>query len=143
MTQRISADVGSWRIAVVLANQARVGFQGLSGPISVRSSGARVDIEVRQAIGQVCLVIEQHGISRFEPLDYPAVKPVSNRLGWRKGSGTKRKSMIPSEKLRAEICAGLDAKMVARTLVERGMLERAGDGFQPVRKITGTSKRVY
>jgi hypothetical protein len=32
--------------------------------------------------------------------------------------------------------------MVARTLSERGMLLRAGDGFQPVRKIDGASKRV-
>jgi hypothetical protein len=33
--------------------------------------------------------------------------------------------------------------MVARTLAERGMLQRAGDGFQPVRKIDVANKRVY
>jgi len=68
---------------------------------------------------------------------------VPNRLGWHKGSGAERAWMIPSETWRTEICGGLDPKMVARTLAERGMLERAGDGFQPVRKIGGVNKRVY
>jgi hypothetical protein len=45
--------------------------------------------------------------------------------------------MIPPQVWKAEICNGLDSTMVARTLAERGMLQRAGDGFQPVRK------RVY
>jgi hypothetical protein len=45
--------------------------------------------------------------------------------------------MIPPEVWKTEICNGLDATLVARTLSERGMLQRAGDGFQPVRKIDG------
>jgi putative DNA primase/helicase len=99
--------------------------------------------EVRQAIEQVRLFIEQHGESRFEPLDGSDSKPVQNRAGWRKGSGPERQWMIPPEVWKTEICAGLDSKMVARTLAERGMLLRAGDGFQPVVKIEGTTKRVY
>ncbi|MGB8901819.1 MAG: hypothetical protein WCC90_22395, partial [Methylocella sp.] len=63
--------------------------------------------------------------------------------GWRKGSGPHREWMIPPEVWKSEICAGLDSTMVARTLSERGMLRRAGDGFQPVRKIDGANKRVY
>jgi hypothetical protein len=41
-----------------------------------------------------------------------------------------------------EICNGLDSTMVARTLAEHGVLLRAGDGFQPVRKVDGANKRV-
>ena len=33
--------------------------------------------------------------------------------------------------------------MVVRALNDRGMLEKARDGFQPVRKIEGTNRRVY
>ncbi len=45
--------------------------------------------------------------------------------------------------MKSEICVGLDLKMVARILCERGMLLRARDSFQSVVKIEGTSKRVY
>jgi putative DNA primase/helicase len=51
--------------------------------------------------------------------------------------------MNPPEVWKTEICNGLDATLVARTLSERGMLQRAGDGFQQVRKIDGANKRVY
>ncbi len=99
--------------------------------------------EVRQAIEAVRHFIEQHGDARFEPLDDHDARPVNNRAGWRKGRGSIREWMVPPETWKSEICNGLDATMVARTLAERGMLLRASDGFQPVRKIGGTSKRVY
>jgi putative DNA primase/helicase len=105
--------------------------------------GGTEPAEVRQAIEQVRLFIEQHGESRFEPLDDPEARAVNNRAGWRKGSGIGREWMVPPEVWKSEICATLDSTMVARTLAERGMLLRAGDGFQPVRKIDGVSKRVY
>ncbi|MFZ2105416.1 MAG: hypothetical protein WAV18_08530, partial [Roseiarcus sp.] len=66
-----------------------------------------------------------------------------NRAGWRKGEGPDREWLIPSETWRAEICDGLDPKFVARTLGEAGILRRAIDGFQQVRKIGGTCKRVF
>jgi hypothetical protein len=37
----------------------------------------------------------------------------------------------------------LDPKFVARTLADAGMLERASDGNQQVRKIGGVNKRVF
>jgi putative DNA primase/helicase len=104
--------------------------------------GGTEPAEVRQAIEQVRLFIEQHGESRFEALDDPDTRPVNNRAGWRKGSGPDREWMIPPEVWKSEICNGLDSTMVARTLAERGMLLRAADGFQPVRKIGGANKRV-
>jgi hypothetical protein len=33
--------------------------------------------------------------------------------------------------------------LAARTLAEAGILKRASDGFQQVRKIGGTAKRVF
>jgi putative DNA primase/helicase len=104
--------------------------------------GGTEPAEVWQAIKQVRLFIEQPGESRFEALDDPDARPVNNRAGWRKGSGPDREWMIPPEVWKTEICNGLDATLVARTLSERGMLQRAGDGFQPVRKIGGANKRV-
>ena len=109
----------------------------------IEQRGGTEPAEVRQAIEQVRLFIEQHGESRFEPLDTSEARPVINRAGWRRGDGAAREWLIPSEVWKAEICAGLDPKFVARTLTERGMLERTGDGFQPVRKISGANKRVY
>jgi putative DNA primase/helicase len=109
----------------------------------IEGRGGTEPAEVRQAIEQVRLFIQQHGESRFDPVDDTNARPVNNRAGWRKGSGTGREWMIPPEVWKAEICAELDPTMVARTLAKRGMLLRAGDGFQPVRKIAGANKRVY
>ena len=104
--------------------------------------GGTEPAEVRQAIEQVRLFIEQHGESRFDRLD-DEERPVNNRAGWKKGSGAEREWLIPPEVWKSEICAGLNASMVARTLCERGMLRRTSGSFQPVVKIDGTSKRVY
>jgi putative DNA primase/helicase len=51
--------------------------------------GGTEPAEVRQAIEQVRLFIEQNGESRFELWTIPA-RPVNNRAGWRKGSGPDR-----------------------------------------------------
>lgn len=109
----------------------------------IEGRGGTEPIEIRQAIEQVRLFMEQHGDARFEPLDRPEARPVLNRAGWRKGDGADRQWLIPSETWRSEICAGLDASMVARALAKRGMLDRASDGFQQVRKIEGANKRVF
>jgi putative DNA primase/helicase len=53
----------------------------------IEGRGGTESAEVRQAVGQVRLFIEQHGESRFEPIDDPDARPVNNRAGWRKGSG--------------------------------------------------------
>jgi putative DNA primase/helicase len=91
----------------------------------------------------VRLFIEQHGEARFDNLDDPDARASSNRAGWRKGAGEERRWLIPSETWKAEVCTGLDPKLVARVLAGRGMIERAGDGFQQVHKINGRPVRVY
>lgn len=110
----------------------------------IAGRGGTEPAEIRQAIEQVRLVIEQHGEARFDCLDNSDAKPVSNRLGWRKGSGPAREWWIPPQTWKAEICGGLDPVMVARTLAERGMLRRqGGDSFQCTVKIGSMPKRAY
>ena len=92
-----------------------------------------------------CVSSRQHGDSRFDPIEsgFQETRPVHNRAGWKTGSGADREWLIPSETWKAEVCAGLDSKFVARTLGERNILKRASDGFQRVHKIDGKSMRVY
>ena len=105
--------------------------------------GGSEPAEARQAIRQVRLFIEQFGESRFDPLDQSDLRPSSNRAGWRKGQGEEQEWLIPPEIWRTEICEGLNPTVVVRALSDRGMLEKAKDGFQPVRKIEGANRRVY
>ena len=85
--------------------------------------------EVQAAISQVRLFIENHGDSRFEPIGTQD-RPVNNRAGWRKGDGSEREWLIPSETWKSEVAVGHNPQLVARVLAERGMLKRANDGFQ-------------
>jgi putative DNA primase/helicase len=106
--------------------------------------GGTDPVEVSQAISQVRLFIEQHGESRFESADAPENRTITNRAGWRTGSGPERQWWIPSEVWKSEICQGLDPKFVAKTLCDRGMLLRPRDGFQSVKRIRGGKPtRVY
>ena len=125
-------EKGAARAAAAWALQQWIAHRGGTEPA-----------EVRQAIEQVRLAIELHGDARFEPIDEGSARPVQNRLGWRKGSGPDREWWVPPEVWKSEICAGLDAKFVARVLGERGMLKPENDGWQPVRRIHGANKRVY
>ena len=106
------------------------------------SRGGKEAAEVHAAISQVLLFIEQHGDSRFEPIGAALDRPVSNRAGWRRGEGTEREWLIPPETWKTEVAVGHDPTLVARVLLERGMLKRAKDGFQRVEKIQGRSQRV-
>ena len=98
--------------------------------------------EVQAAISQVRLFIEQHGDSRFESIGTQD-RAVSNRAGWRKGDGSERQWLIPPETWKSEVAVGLNPTLVARVLAERGMLIRAGDGFQCVERFQNIPQRVY
>ena len=104
--------------------------------------GGSEPAEARQAIRQVRLFIEQFGESRFDPLDQPDARPSLNRAGWRKGQGEDQEWLVSAEIWRTEICEGLNPTVVVRALCDRGMLEKARDGFQPVRKIEGENRRA-
>jgi putative DNA primase/helicase len=104
--------------------------------------GGTEPAEVRQAIAQVRLFIEQHGESRFEDIDCSGPPIVINRAGWRTGKGQDREWWVPSQVWK-EICSGLDPTGVAKTLAERDFLRRAKDGYQVIVKIAGKPTRVY
>ena len=106
--------------------------------------GGSEPAEIRQAIDAVRLTLEQHGDSRFQPLEgEDATRAINNRLGWRKGTGADREYWIPGQVWKSEICCGHDPRFVARVLAERGMLARGRDGFQAVRRVGGINHRVY
>ena len=92
----------------------------------IEGRGGTEAAEIRQAIEQVRLAIGAHGESRFQPVDDPEAKPVLNRLGWRKGHGAGREWWVLPQMFRAEICNGLDQRLVARILSDRGILRRQG-----------------
>ena len=110
----------------------------------VEGRGGTEGAEVREAISRVRLFIETHGDSRFEPVDKSDdFRPVANRAGWRKGTGSERIWLVPAETWKTEICSGIDAGLAARVLADRGMLARGDDGFLKVHRIEGRSQRAY
>ena len=107
----------------------------------VRRGGAE-PAEVRQAIRQVRLMIENHGESRFHDLDSLEPRPVNDRLGWRKGSGAEREWRVPPETWKAHFCNGQDPQYVARALADRGMLRRQGGNELQCKVNVGPGPRV-
>lgn len=89
-------------------------------------SGASED---REAAAKVRAFLEQHGSSRFEPVDFDEHTPRTiNRAGfWREGDNG-REYLILREAWKNEVCAGLDASRVASVLGGAGMLRMSADG---------------
>ena len=82
-------------------------------------------------IAQVRRFIELHGESRFTPWGADGEdgnRPTINRAGFRKPNdeGGVEYYVLP-QVWRTEVCAGLDAGAVARTLADRGMLRKRSD----------------
>ncbi len=109
----------------------------------IEGRGGIEPAEVRQAVETVRHFIETHGEARFGNLEDPDGRSVHSRAGWRKGVGEDCRWLILPEVWKVDVCSGLDPHFVARVLAERGMIERAPDGFQQVRKIEGKAMRVY
>lgn len=102
----------------------------------LRKRGGIGSLETIEAVAQVRHFIEQHGSSRFERFDVVGEPPAAlhgertvQRVGFRKTDeeGETTFYVLP-ESWRSEICAGLDAGFVARTLADRGMLRKGSDG---------------
>jgi putative DNA primase/helicase len=68
---------------------------------------------------------------------------VANRAGYRKGDGTEREWWVLPEVWRAEICAGHDAKFVARVLARAGMLRTQAEGLQCKVRVGSTTPWTY
>jgi putative DNA primase/helicase len=106
--------------------------------------GGTEPAEARQAIETVRLFIERHGEARFAPADDADARPVTNRAGFRKGSGADREWWVLPEVWRKEVCAGQEATFVARTLARAGMLRTQAEGLQCNVRVGGSNTlRAY
>jgi uncharacterized protein (DUF927 family) len=100
-----------------------------------RRPGGAGAAEAALHVERVRDVLVQHGAARFTEvvLDESANlrevrpdRPVSNRIGWRKKTGTRDEFLIPSETWKSLVCvpAALDPVATARTLAAKGYLRR-------------------
>jgi putative DNA primase/helicase len=108
--------------------------------------GGSTPYETRQAIAQIRHFIEAHGDSRFDDITTPDPdrKPVANRAGFRRDHGEARRWLIPPEVWRNEVCAGLNAREVAKTLAGLRILEPDSEGkFSRSETIGGRKQRFY
>ncbi|HEY1783714.1 MAG TPA: hypothetical protein VGG79_25360 [Roseiarcus sp.] len=108
--------------------------------------GGSAPYEARQAIAQVRHFIEAHGDSRFDDITTPDPdrKPVANRAGFRRDHGEARRWLVPPEVWRNEVCAGLNAREVAKTLAGLHVLEPDGEGkFSRSETVGGRKQRFY
>lgn len=115
--------------------------------------------EIRDGIRQVRLFLEKHGASRFQDWD-PTENPnsVYNRLGFVRTKhpeyhsdkdgydDCEKEYFILAGVWRSEFCRGFDAKVIAKALVERGILIPGNDGKPSIaRKVPslGKTARLY
>jgi uncharacterized protein (DUF927 family) len=101
--------------------------------------------EIDEAIAQVRGFIEAYGRSRFEEIGVGAAhdRPISNRVGFRRGSGEAEEWLVLPEAWKGEVSARLDPRRVARILADRGMLVWGTRGATKVQRIGGRPMRVY
>ena len=101
--------------------------------------------EFRGAYGQIRGLLDRFGDSRFDPLNRSSdIRPVSDRLGWVRGTDEDRQWLIPSAIWRNTFCQGFDPKIVARAFAERGfLLAGAGGKSSRTERIDGQTQRVY
>jgi putative DNA primase/helicase len=102
--------------------------------------------EDREAVAKVRAFLEAHGGSRFEPCDYEAGDlRIINRAGfWQSVDGLRDYLILP-QVWKNEVCAGMDARRVARVLAERGMIECDAAGkFSVLRNLPSLGRvRAY
>jgi putative DNA primase/helicase len=84
--------------------------------------------EDRDAIAKVRGFLELHGVSRFESVDGDDDTRVINRAGFWRDSDQGREYLFLAETWKAEVCAGMDARRVAKVLADHGLLRRDGQG---------------
>jgi putative DNA primase/helicase len=127
-------DVGAAKAAVVRCWNDWLAARGGSGAA-----------EVREALLQVRLFLEQHGESRFSlAWDRDHERPVSNRAGFRKAADTGATFYVLPEVFRREVCKGFTPAMVAKAMAERGWLQHEHKRWTTNARIPGEgTQRVY
>lgn len=99
----------------------------------LETRGTSGSIDVARGVRQVLAFIEQHGASRFQPIESPKNidgEPldirIQNRVGfWRKGNGGEREYLFLPEMFEREVCKGFTASTIAKELDKRGFLRRS------------------
>lgn len=95
----------------------------------LKSRGHTGAAEEETAVHQVAMFIEQHGESRFQKWDGDELRPINNRVGFRKHLFNGGFDYYVFAKMwSSEVCKGLDPKFVTRVLKERGLLQLGSDG---------------
>ena len=109
----------------------------------LHARGGTEPFEVRQGIERIRAFVQRHATSRFADWG-KALEQTHNRAGFRREGHDGTHFYMFREAFK-EACAGLDPTMVARALVERGMLKPGRDGkFTRSERILGIGKdRVY
>jgi uncharacterized protein (DUF927 family) len=112
--------------------------------LAARGSMGPSDIDA--GISQVRAFIEAHGASRFQSSEHTEEKVIDRAGFLKRGDGGKvtHYFFLP-EKFR-EVCAGFQHEVIAKALLERGLLDTDGKGrLQKKPRIAefGTSVRVY
>jgi uncharacterized protein (DUF927 family) len=112
----------------------------------LEARGGVISYEARRAVARARHFIEAHGDSRFDDLDLQFDadrRPMANRAGFREGKGENRRRYAYPEVWPTEICVGLDAHDVAKTLADLGMLEPGADKLAKAKKVGGKAQRFY
>ena len=103
--------------------------------------------EIDAGIAQIRKFFELHGESRFTSWDGGAVadRPTLNRAGLRRTVDDRVEFYVFPEVFRQELCAGFDARVMARALIDLGYLIPGPDGLSAAScMLPGLSKkRVY
>ncbi len=119
----IELGIFPWPAGEASAACATIFHQWMKGRGGVGSA------EDREAIAKVRGFLEMHGGSRFEPVDADDDTPrIHNRAGFWRNTKNTREYLFLSETWKNEVCAGLDARRVAKVLADRGLLVRDSGG---------------
>ena len=103
--------------------------------------------EIKKGLAQVRRFFQAHGASRFVPWGEPN-RPVINRAGFveHDESGSGYAFYVFGDVFRDEVCRGFDPRMLARELINRGLLLPSNAGEPTTNKRLpgmGQSQRVY
>ena len=99
--------------------------------LSRGGAGAAEDMSIWE---QVMFFLEQHGASRFQPVDKHDA-PCINRVGFRQETDEGTVYFILPESFREEVCRGVDPRRAAKVLLEKGILLK-GEGRNLMRRPT-------
>lgn len=118
--------------------------------------GGSQPAEERAALAAVRRFVEAHGTSRFEAMAEMAPRDnngllvdqrILNRVGFRRrAEGGGVEYIVLPEAWKTDVCAGLDAASVAKTLAAHGLLAKGADGKPQVKvrlPISPNSVRAY